>query len=112
MEHNVTVGDDNGRLPPRTLMMTSKLMAGCLCAMLSIATLSLNGCAQFEDSFGELRPDNQAATVDTSRSDDSKRSSDRDYSRPFRETTDNVSNERSYSLEGVQLELEPGRVTQ
>src|SRR5579863_6810508 len=45
----------NSPEPRRIFTMVSKLLVVSLCAMLGAATLTLTGCAQFENSFGELR---------------------------------------------------------
>ena len=93
--------------------MAFKLMVVSVCMMLSVAALNLTGCAQFEDSFGQLRgPDNQSANVVASPNDDSLRSNDRRYRGPYSERTGAPSNEGSYSLAGLQVELNPGKATQ
>jgi hypothetical protein len=91
--------------------MVPKLMVVTLSAMLGAATLSLTGCAQFEDSFGELRgPVKQSAMPTISQYSDPARSNKRSEDASYAETTGDT--EWSYSLSGLRLELAPGAVTQ
>jgi hypothetical protein len=88
--------------------MASKLMIVCLSALFGVATANLAGCANFENSFGELGwSDDQPAELDTT---GQKRSNDFSETEPNLEKT--PYNERKYSLEGLQVELSPGAVTQ
>ena len=91
--------------------MVPKLMVVTLSAMLGAATLSLTGCAQFEDSFGELRgPVKQSATPTISQDIDPARSNKLSDDASYAETTGD--SEWSYSLSGLRLQLAPGVVTQ
>ena len=91
--------------------MVSKLMVFSLSAMLGAATLSLTGCAQFEDSFGELRgPVKQSATATISQHRDPARSNKLSDDASYAATTGD--SEWSYSLSGLRLELAPGVITQ
>jgi hypothetical protein len=88
--------------------MASKLMIACLYTMLGVATANLAGCANFENSFGELRwSDDQSAELDTSGHIQSNDVSGTESN--FEKTR---YSERKYSLEGLQVELRPGAVTQ
>ena len=88
--------------------MASKLMIVYLYTMLGVATANLAGCANFENSFGELRwSDYQSAEPDTSghiQSNDVSGTESNFVKTPY--------SERKYSLEGLQVELCPGAVTQ
>jgi len=88
--------------------MASKLMIVYLSTVLGIATANLAGCANFENSFGELRGSgDESAELDTSRHKQSNELSDAEAN--FEKTQ---YNERKYSLEGLQVELSPGGLTQ
>ena len=102
--------NDGDREPRRTFAIASKVMALSLCAMLGAATLSLTGCAQFEDSLGELRgPVKQPATPTISQHSDPARSNEISDDASLAQTTGD--REWSYSLSGLRLELAPGVVT-
>lgn len=90
--------------------MVSKLIVVSLSAMLGAATLSLTGCAQFEDAFGELRPLKQSATPTISQHSDPAGSNEFSDNASYNETRGD--SEWSYSLSGLRLELAPGVVTQ
>jgi hypothetical protein len=99
------------REPRRAFAIASKVMALSLCAMLGATTLSLGGCAQFEDSLGELRgPVKQSATPTISQHSDPARSNEISDDASLAQTTGD--SEWSYSLSGLRLELAPGVVTQ
>ena len=97
--------------PERSLTTVPKLMVVSLCAMLGAATLNLTGCAQFENSFGELRgPVKQSATPAMSQHSDPTRSNEISNDASYAETASGT--EWSYSLSGLRLELAPGVVNQ
>ena len=97
--------------PQRNLAIVPKLMALSLCAMLGAATLSLTGCAQFENSFGELRgPIRQSVAPTISKHSDPTRSNDISNDGSYATTSGDT--EWSYTLSGLSLELAPGAVTQ
>ena len=67
--------NDRSRQPRRAFATVSKLMVVSLSVVLGTATISLTGCAQFEDSFGELRV-KQSATPTISQHADPARSNE------------------------------------
>jgi hypothetical protein len=86
--------------------MASKLMIVWFSTLLGVVTANLAGCANFENSFGELRwSGDQSAELDTSRQSNELSDAEPNFEKtPY--------NERKYSLEGLQVELSPGPVTQ
>lgn len=93
--------------------MAHKVLVVSLCTMLGVATLNLSGCAQFEDSFGELRgSDNQYGDVGKPPHDNLVRTYDRPSGESSGKRRGQPDNERSYSIAGVRFELDPGAVTQ
>ena len=88
--------------------MASKFMILCLSVVLGVATANLAGCANFENSFGELRwSEDQSAELDTS---EHKQSNDFLEPEPNFEKT--PCNKRKFSLAGLPVELNPGAITQ
>jgi hypothetical protein len=88
--------------------MASKLIIVCFSTVLGVVTANLAGCANFENSFGELRwSDDQSAEINSS---GHKQSNDFSQAEPNFEKT--PYNERKYSLAGLPVELSPGAVTQ
>ena len=103
--------NDSARGPRRNFAIVSKLMVVSLCAMLTAATLNLTGCAQFENSLGQLRgPVKEAPTPAISQLSDPARSKEISDDASYAEITGDT--EWSYSLSGLRLELAPGVVTQ
>ena len=103
--------DASSRQPARSFATVSKLMVVSLSVMVGAATLSLIGCAQFEDSFGELRgPVEQSSTPTISQYRDPARSNKLSDDASYVETTRD--SKWSYSLSGLRLELALGAVTQ
>lgn len=95
-------------LPKMVLGTTFKLVFVSLCA------IALMGCAQFEDSFGELRsPEIQSSTVGGSNSEDSARSNDGSDDGSNRESgsAPSANGARSLMIGGVRVELANGQVT-
>jgi hypothetical protein len=91
----------------RTSGMTSKLVFVALCA------IALMGCAQFEDSFGELwDPASLSGTVYDSDSPDSTRPNDRSDHRSNGERGNSLSanGAQSFTFGGIRVELADGQV--
>jgi hypothetical protein len=91
----------------RTSVMTSKLVFVSLCA------IALTGCAQFEDSFGELwDPGSVSGTAAGSDSQDSTRQNDRFDHRSNGERGNSLSanGAQSFTLGGIRVELADGDV--
>ena len=85
---------------------TSKFVLVSLCA------IALAGCAQFEDSFGELSgPDSLSETAYSSGSSDSTRSNDGFQHRSNKEGGDAPSPNaaRSFTIGGIRVELADGK---
>jgi|SRR5579864_7211363 len=85
---------------------TSKFMLVSLCA------IALAGCAQFEDSFGELRgPDSPSEAAYGSGSSDSARSNDGFDHGSNKEGRDASSPNaaRSFTIGGIRVELADGK---
>jgi hypothetical protein len=97
--------------------MASKLVIILLCPIVGIVALTLTGCAQFEDSFGELwGPQNQSSTAYASKSSTAQvfnGSNDSSDSGSDIANANTLSpyNEQSYTFEGLRVELATGRVT-
>src|SRR5580692_1927261 len=81
--------------------------------LISLCAFALTGCAQFEDSFGELRsPETQSSIAGASNSDDSTGSTHRSDQRSGREDRNVVSENapRSIMIDGVRIELADGQL--
>jgi hypothetical protein len=93
--------------------MGHKLTVVSVSMTFSVAIFNLAGCANFEDSFGELRgPDRQFGNVERPSRDNLERSHDRPDTESYRESSIQRVDQRSYSIAGVPFELDPGAVTQ
>jgi hypothetical protein len=103
--------NDSAREPRKNFAIVSRLMAVSLCAMLGAASLNLTGCAQFQNSFGELRGAvGPSASPAITQHSDPARSNEISDDSSYAKTTGG--SEWSYSLSGLRLELAPGVVTQ
>jgi hypothetical protein len=102
--------NDSAREPRKNFAIVSKLMVVSVCAMLGAASLNLTGCAQFQNSFGELRGPVRPATPAISQHSDPPRSNEISDDPSYAETAGD--SEWSYSLSGLRLELAHGVVTQ
>ena len=80
-------------------------------AIVAIALVALTGCAQFEDSFGELqRPQSPSRTAASFDSQDSTLASANYGSSRETRDTPSVDRERSFTVGGIRVELADGQV--
>ena len=94
-----------------TVATLSKTLSGIV--LVSLCAIALTGCAQFEDSFGELwSPEPRTRIAGASNSEDlagPRDRSDQDSSRENRNSA-SANGARSFTIGGVRVELAEGQM--